>query len=94
MKLEDAQKHFFDLPGLASASARQLAFAGIAVVWILATAVNVVEQPALRAPLIIFVLALTFDLFQYYVGAALWATFARRKEKAGEVEFEGAPDAI
>lgn len=94
MKLEDAQKHYYELSGLASSGARQLAFAGIAVVWILATEVNIVEQPTLRAPLIVFVLALMFDLLHYYVGAALWGMFARRKDKAGEVEFTGAPDSI
>lgn len=94
MNVEDARKHYYDHSGSASASARQLAFAGIAVVWILATEHGIVEQPELRFPLLAFVFALAFDLLQYYVAALLWGGFARYKERRGELEFSGAPDWI
>lgn len=83
MKLGEARGHYYELSGLASSSARQLAFAGIAVIWILATDNRVIEVPAveLRTPLFVFVSALALDLLQYYSGAAFWGAFSRLKEK-------------
>lgn len=94
MKLQEAQKHYYDHSGSASNSARQLAFAGIAVVWILVTQNNVVnvQANALRAPLLVFVVTLALDLIQYYGQALFWGAFARYKEKRGEEEFSGAPE--
>lgn len=83
MKLSEARKIYYRRSSLASTSARQLAFAGIAVVWILATNSKVVELPynTLRAPLLAFVIALALDLVQYYAGAAYWGAFGRIREK-------------
>lgn len=94
MKLEDARQHYYDLSAAASNSARQLAFAGIAVVWILATQTEILPSDAvseLRFPLLMFILALGFDLVQYYGASLFWSVFARSKERVGEQEFAGAP---
>ena len=93
MKLSDARKHYYELSGLASNSARQLAFAGIAVVWILASDNRVIEVSTLelRAPLLAFVVALALDLLQYYAGAAFWGGLGWLKENQGKQEFKGAP---
>ncbi len=83
MKLKEAREFYYDRSGLASDSARQLAFAGIAVVWILATndEAVAVEANSLRLPLLAFVLALALDLIQYYAAALFWGVFSRVKEK-------------
>ena len=94
MKLDEARKHYYDHSGAASSSARQLAFAGIAVIWILVTVDSVVSVPStvLRLPLFTFIAALAFDLVQYYWLAGFWGAFSRIKEVDGEDEFEGAPE--
>lgn len=94
MNLKDARDHYYHHSGSASSAARQLALAGIAVVWILATqdkAVVTVAAGELRAPLLWFVIALALDLLQYYWLAAFFGIFSRHKEKRGELEFEGVP---
>ena len=93
MNLSEAREHYYTHSGLASTSARQLAFAGIAVVWILATQNGVISVDAklLRAPLLAFVVTLAFDLLQYYGLAFFWGAFGWLKERRDETEFEGAP---
>jgi hypothetical protein len=93
MTLDAARNEYYSHSGSASAAARQLAFAGIAVVWILATNedVVVVQPESLRLPLLAFVATLAFDLVHYYWQASFWGIFHRMKEKKGELEFEGAP---
>ncbi len=55
----DAWEHYYAMSGAASNSARQLAIAGIAVVWILATDNKLVsvEDANLRLPIFAFVFA-------------------------------------
>lgn len=91
MKLDEARRHYYELSGLASSSARQLAFAGIAVVWILATDDHVVDMSTveLRTPLLAFVLALALDLIQYYAGAAFWGAYSRLKEMHKQSKNKG-----
>jgi len=66
MKLDDIREQYWFYSGKASDISRQLALAGIGVVWIFK-----VDQPglpkipdALRAPMAFLVLALFFDFFQ------------------------------
>jgi hypothetical protein len=94
VNVDEAREHYYTHSGLASSAARQLAFAGIAIVWILATQDIVVVTVAageLRAPLLWFVIALALDLLQYYWLAAFFGVFSRLKEKRGEYEFNGVP---
>lgn len=94
MKLSEARDIYYDRSGLASSSARQLAFAGIGIVWVLSTEGVISPQalPGLRLPLLVFVVALALDLLQYYGASLMWGCFHRYKEKKGEEEFSGAPD--
>jgi hypothetical protein len=94
VNLREARDQYYAHSGAASSAARQLAFAGIAVVWILATqdrTIVTVSAGALRAPLLWFVTTLALDLLQYYWLASFWGTFSRHKETKGEQEFDGAP---
>ena len=94
MTLEEAREHYYSHSGQASSAARQLAFAGIAAVWILSTDNDLipVEFSGLLLPLLLFVSGIFFDLVQYYYLASFWGIFARQKEKSGLTEFSGAPD--
>ena len=83
MKLQGYRDDFYTFTGKASDISRQLAFAGIAIIWIFkkdqAGALTVPRE--LVFPGLFIVLALAFDLLQYCVAAVTWRIFYRRKEK-------------
>ncbi len=86
MKLKDAREEYYGYTGKLSDVNRQLAFAGIAVVWIFAAAdksgsISLPEN--LVAPLACFVIALAADLLHYVSASAMWGLFHRQKEKSG-----------
>jgi len=91
MKLDDARKAYYDHSGQLSSIVRQLAFAGIALVWI-----TKAEDPsgawAVPVPMFRFaalvVLALVFDLLHYAWAAAAWGCLSRSKERAGVSDKE------
>ena len=69
--------------GKASDVARQLAFAGLAVVWIFRIgegSKSVVPRAFLPA-MFAFVLTLSLDLMQYVLGSIIWFFFCRHHEK-------------
>jgi hypothetical protein len=74
---------YYELSGKASDVARQLAFAGIALIWIFhresGNPVNIPQQLILPAALLICGLA--FDLLQYVSGSLIWGAFHRHYEK-------------
>lgn len=90
-RLSDFQQRYTDVSTKASDVARQLAFAGIAVVWVLrGTETQLVgaAQPQqwflpalLLPPLLGFCLALALDLFQYIVSTVIWGQFQWREER-------------
>ncbi len=83
--LAQARQDYYELSGKASDAARQLAFAGIAVIWVFKSETNgVVSVPdELLLPGLLIVAALFVDLLQYVAAAALWGAFARAKERGG-----------
>ena len=64
------------------------------MIWILVTQDDVISVDAklLRAPLLVFVATLAFDLLQYYWLSLFWGAFGWLKERKKETEFEGAPE--
>lgn len=87
MKLSEARDAYYTHSGNASTCARQLAFAGVAVVWIFND--KIPNQPiSLPRVLTIVVLALVatlaFDLLQYILASLMWGAFARGHEKNSE----------
>lgn len=84
MKLSVARENYYALSGSASNSARQIAFAGIAIVWALNKPTDIspigLDRPLVWA-CVWFALCLLADLLQYIVGAALWSYYARKREK-------------
>ena len=90
MKLSEAREAYYDYSRTASTIARQLAFAGIAVIWLFR--IDGSSGPALPTafltPLVLIVLALAFDLLHYIIGAAIWSRFGRSKELTNNQEFD------
>lgn len=85
-KLEEYKQAYYEFTGLTSTSARQLAFAGIAIIWLFrhGEADSLKLPHDLLYPSAFFVVCLAADLFQYFVSSAIWGIFHRVKEK----EFE------
>lgn len=83
MKLSGYKKAYEDLSGLASTVSRQLALAGIALIWIFKTEVKGVYclSTTLLIPSWILIFGLTCDLLQYVCGAIIWGSFHRYHEK-------------
>lgn len=90
MKLKDARGIYDYNSGKASDLARQMALAGIAIVWIFRIGQDTgIKIPAdLVVPLWCLVLSLTLDLAQYWLATAIWSGFHRSKEKRGVKEDE------
>lgn len=93
MKLKESREIYYFNSGKASDIVRQLALAGIALIWIFKT--DIAGQPRLPTelvwPAILIVIGLGIDLLQYVVASIIWGTFGRQKEKSGvgiEEEFE------
>jgi|SRR5690554_15848 len=83
MKLSDYKKDYYQYTSLASTTSRQLALAGIALVWVFKIqGVSGFELPnALLLPLVGLILSLFFDLLQYCLGSIIWGSFHRYHEK-------------
>lgn len=83
MKLKDARDAYYFYSGKASDVSRQLALAGIALVWIFKVGdATVLTIPAdLMRPALAFVLTLLLDILQYGIGALIWGAFARQRER-------------
>ena len=86
MKLADLREAYKDYSRRAGDIVRQLAFAGIAVVWLFR--VEDSGQPHLDPDFVgvafLLVLTLTFDLFQYAFGTLILGSIARWKENRVE----------
>ena len=81
--LADYREDYYWFSGKASDVARQLAFAGIAFLWIfrVTTDGGPVIPRDLVLPAVLFALALAFDLLQYISATVIWGWFKRSEEK-------------
>lgn len=77
MKLSDYRETYYEFSGKASDVAKQLAFAGIAIIWLFK--VQLADFPKipkeLILPTIILALTLALDLLQYVAGTTVWGIF-------------------
>lgn len=85
MKLSDYKNSYYDHTASASSVARQIAFAGIAFIWIFKKeSANSITLPTeLLWPAALLIFGLTADLLQYFSASAIWGVFHRTKEKQG-----------
>ena len=84
MKLQKYREDYYFFSGKVSDVSRQLALAGIALIWIFKTG-EINKNLAIPSHLIYaafcFALSLAADLLQYIVAAAIWGMIHRTKEK-------------
>ncbi|MCK1670409.1 hypothetical protein [Bradyrhizobium sp. 150] len=85
MKLQDYRNDFYTFSGKASDLNRQLAFAGIAIIWLFKKEplAGLTVPHELVLPGLLIVTSLILDMLHYCVASALWRLFYRRKEKIG-----------
>ncbi|MGA2669453.1 MAG: hypothetical protein ABSF32_11160 [Ignavibacteria bacterium] len=83
MKLSEFKADSYFYSSKVSDICRQLAFAGIAVIWIFKNTDGVIPVIAdsLVKPLFLFAVSLAFDLLQYISGTIVWTIFFRINEK-------------
>ena len=88
MKLSFLRERYSYYSQKASDIVRQLAFAGIALVWIFKTQTdNQWKIPGQLIPATkLIVLTLLLDFVQYVVGSLVWASYNRYKESRGITE--------
>ncbi|MGY4618583.1 hypothetical protein ACVWZ4_003810 [Bradyrhizobium sp. USDA 4472] len=83
MKLQDYRETFYTFSGKASDMNRQLAFAGIAIIWLFKkepmSGLTVPRE--LVFPGLLIAASLAVDMLQYCVASVLWRSFYRGKEK-------------
>lgn len=77
MKILDYRDDYYSFTGKLSDNTRQLAFAGIALIWIFRKFENdnYSLDHNLYLPSILIVLALGFDLLQYIYQSLVWASY-------------------
>lgn len=82
-QLEKYQETYYEFSGRTSDAARQLSFAGIAIIWLFKIdGKNGLEIPdAFLFPLILLAASLTLDLFQYLLASAVWGRHQYLLEK-------------
>ena len=85
MKLQDYREDFYTYSGKASDLSRQLAFAGIAIIWLFKkdTVPGLSIPRELLLPGLFIVSSLTLDMLHYGLGSLIWRSFYRSKEKIG-----------
>lgn len=83
MKLREIRQSFYDASGKVSDLSRQLAFAGIGLIWVFHAdhTPGVAVPPVLVAPALLFAAALFSDLLQYVVTTVVWGSLAWREER-------------
>jgi hypothetical protein len=90
MKLEEIRNAYEELSGMASKINRQLAFAGIGILWIFRVSTG--EQTSMPAgllwPAILLVFSLGIDILQYLFQSVQWYIFYICKKNKGVKENE------
>lgn len=84
MKLSEARENYYSHTASASNAARQLAFAGIAAVWVFnqpSTQSGISLPSTLIWAMILLCLSLAADLLQYATSSAIWGFYHRYKER-------------
>lgn len=92
MKLKDLKADYEDRSRKASDVARQLAFAGIAIVWVFRVSGTTFLPNDLLLPLALFALVLILDVLQYSWGGFVYWIAYRNKERSLRAD-QTVPDA-
>ena len=87
MKLSEYKSDYYQYSGLASSATRQLALAGIALIWVFKTQSDngtYILPNTLIYPAIGLIVSLGSDLLQYVFGTVIWGLFHRYHESLRE----------
>ncbi|NRD24877.1 hypothetical protein HNV10_16605 [Winogradskyella litoriviva] len=87
-KLSEFKEDYYFFTGKLSDINRQIAFAGIALIWVFKKGENTEFQidNELILPAIFIVGALAFDMFQYIYQSVVWSIFYTRKNRKNKSE--------
>ena len=88
MKLSGARELYYFFSGKVSDIVRQMALAGIAIIWVFRDPTQMRVPRELITPAILIVAGITLDLFHYVAGTLVWGIYARRQEKTGRKDDE------
>jgi hypothetical protein len=94
MKIQDLRNTYYESSGKVSDLSRQLAFAGVAIIWIFRIgnqSGGIPFSKQLLIPLYCFVLGLALDLGQYIYKTIVWwalNTYHWRKHRSNETDVE------
>lgn len=81
MKLEGIRDQYYFYTSKASDLTRQLAFAGLAVVWIFRVEQSSHATRLMASPTIFLIIALLFDFLQYFYGATFYHLVYESRER-------------
>lgn len=86
MKLSEYQNDYYTFTGKLSDIARQLNFAGIAIIWIFKTNFKekILFDQSLLISAILIICSLSADLLQYSYQSTTWSIFYHVKKKQGK----------
>lgn len=91
MKLSEIRKDYEDLSGSLSKYNRQLAFAGIGIIWLFRTTEtngSTSIDPEMLTPIFCLVISFAFDLLQYLWQSLWWYLYYLYKREQGSNEDE------
>ena len=91
MKLSDIRKAYEDLSGSLSKYNRQLAFAGIGIIWLFRTTEangSTSIDPEMLNPIFCLVISFAFDILQYLWLSLYWYVYYLYKYEKGSTEDE------
>lgn len=89
MNLPEYRKVYQEFSGEASKLARQLGFAGLAIIWIFRNEnLGKVIPASLVSPGLLIVVGLACDLLQYVWATAVWGGYQQLLERRGTPESE------
>jgi len=83
ISLKECEESYYFFSAKSSDVARQLSFAGIAIVWMFKPGnnLNILMPKNLLIPILLFSLSLFFDLLHYIYSTIVWGCFHRKAEK-------------
>lgn len=90
MKLSEYKEDYYTFTGKLSDINRQIAFAGIAIIWIFkkTTSIEMLIDPQLVLPAVLIIAALAVDILQYIYQSITWAIFYTYYKRKGKLEDE------
>ena len=90
LKLSEYKEDYYTFTGKLSDITRQIAFAGIAMIWVFRKSddMGIKIEEGLILPAILIVIALAFDMFHYIYQSITWSVFYTYYKRKGKEESD------